>query len=102
MAVPPKFLGIPTHALLGLLTVATTATLIAVFHIPSFFGLPLYGYLGIVLLFLVIFQVSVAKHWLKIEFIWHRRNGMLIFYLGLVHATIALGAYLFHVKVLGF
>jgi hypothetical protein len=100
MTLRPKILGVPTHVWLGAALVTVTAVLIGTFHIPSFFSLPLYAYLGIGLLFLVIFQVTVAKKWLPIAFIWHRRNGMLIFYVGLVHATIALGAYLFHVKIL--
>ncbi len=100
MAIRPKVLGIPTHVIAGLLLVIIVAVLIATFGIPSVSGLAIYAYLGILLLVLVNFQVSVAKKWLPIDFKWHRRNGMLIFYIGLAHATIALGAYLFHVRIL--
>ncbi len=72
------------------------------FYIPSFFGLPLYVYVGLVLGVLVILQVSIAKKWLHIDFKWHRRNGMLIFYLGLFHGALGVAAYIFHVKVQGF
>jgi hypothetical protein len=100
MAMIPAVMGIPTHILLGLLLFIVVASYIVKFSIPSFFGLAVYAYLGIVLLVLVNFQVFVAKRWLPVDFKWHRRNGMLIFYVGLVHATIALGAYIFHVKIL--
>ncbi len=100
MAMIPAILGIPTHILLASLLFIIVASLIAKFGIPSIFGLAIYAYLGIVLAVLVNFQVFVAKRWLPIDFKWHRRNGMLIFYVGLVHATIALGAYIFHVKIL--
>ena len=100
MALRPKVLGIPTHVIIGLSLVIVVAALIVTFGIPSIFGLALYAYIGILLLFLVNFQVFVARRWLPIDFKWHRRNGMVIFYVGLTHATIALGAYLFHVRIL--
>ncbi len=100
MAMIPAIMGIPTHILLGLLLVIVVAGLIVKFSIPSIFGLAIYAYIGILLLVLVNFQVLVGKRWLPINFKWHRMNGMLIFYVGLIHATIALGAYIFHVKIL--
>jgi hypothetical protein len=102
MAMIPAVLGIPTHILLALGLVAMVGALIGVFSIPSFFGLPLYVYIGMILGVLIPLQIALAKRWLPIDFKWHRRNGLAIFYVGLIHATIAIGAYLFHVKVQGF
>lgn len=72
------------------------------FVIPSFFGQPVYLWIGMLLGTLVILQVMIAKRWLKVPFVWHRRNGWLILFVGFVHGFFAVSAYVFHVPVQGF
>ena len=71
-------------------------------YIPSFFGLPLYVWIGMFLGILVILQVGIAKRWIKVNMKWHRRNGWLILFTGLIHGGLGIAAYVFHVKVQGF
>jgi hypothetical protein len=72
------------------------------FVIPSFFGLPLYFWIGLLLGTLVIIQVLIAKKWLPVPFVWHRRNGWAILFIGFFHGFLAFSAYVLHVKVQGF
>jgi len=67
--------------------------------IPSYFGQPLYLWIGMLLGALVILQVGLGKKWIKIPFRWHRRNGWLILFVGAIHGSLAIAAYVFHVKV---
>ena len=69
------------------------------FVIPSFFGQPLYLWVGLLLGTLVVLQILIAKRWLKVPFVWHRRNGWLILFVGMFHGFLAISAYVFHVKV---
>lgn len=72
------------------------------FEIPSVFGQPVYVWSGMFLGVLVIIQVMIAKKWLPVKFIWHRRNGWLILAGMLGHGILGIAAYIFHVKVQGF
>lgn len=64
--------------------------------IPIIFGQPLYLWIGILLGILVIFQVLVAKRWIRIPFVWHRRNGWLILCVGIIHGFLAVEAFFFN------
>lgn len=97
MALRPKIMWIPTHIWLGVILAAVVAGFTFVIKVPTFFGLPIYVYIGLLLGTLVLLQISIAKHWVGVDFKWHRRNGLLIYYGGIVHATIALSAYILHV-----
>ncbi|MCX5779752.1 MAG: hypothetical protein NTV45_02815 [Firmicutes bacterium] len=55
-------------------------------------------WLGIILLLQVIFQVSTGKLWLKVPFIYHRNNGMLLALVAVVHAFYGLGIWFFNFK----
>ncbi len=52
-------------------------------------GISLVLILGIVNLALVFFQVSTGKKWLKVNFLWHRRLGVLLLLTAIVHAVLA-------------
>ncbi len=52
-------------------------------------GISLVLILGIINLVLVLFQVSSGKKWLKVNFIWHRRLGVLLLLTATVHAVLA-------------
>lgn len=72
------------------------------FVIPSFFGQPLYLWVGMVVGTLVIIQIAIGMRWVKVPFVWHRRNGWLILVVGAFHGFLAFSAYVLHVKVQGF
>jgi steroid 5-alpha reductase family enzyme len=44
---------------------------------------------GIINLLLVIFQVSTGKRWLKVNFKWHRRLGVVLLITAIIHAVLA-------------
>lgn len=52
-------------------------------------GLSLVLILGLINLFLVLFQISTGKKWLKLKFTWHRRLGVLLLFTAVVHAILA-------------
>lgn len=68
-------------------------------RIPLLFGLPIFGWLGILLYLMLTFQILTGKRILKIDFKYHRINGALIFILALVHGLLALGVYLGYVSL---
>jgi hypothetical protein len=45
--------------------------------------------IGIINLLLVLFQVSTGKRWLKVNFIWHRRIGIVLLVTVVIHAILA-------------
>mgnify|MGYP001011605276 FL=1 len=45
--------------------------------------------IGIINLLLVLFQVSTGKRWLKVNFIWHRRVGIVLLVTVVIHAILA-------------
>jgi hypothetical protein len=45
--------------------------------------------IGTVNLLLVLFQVSTGKRWLKVNFIWHRRVGIVLLVTVVIHAILA-------------
>ena len=45
--------------------------------------------IGIINLLLVLFQVSTGKRWLKVNFIWHRRLGVVLLVTVVIHAILA-------------
>jgi hypothetical protein len=61
--------------------------------IPIILGYPLHLWLGIILFFLIIFQIAVAKRILRIPFYWHRIMGYVILLIAFVHGTLGLGLY---------
>ncbi|MGB4705393.1 MAG: hypothetical protein WBI18_10030 [Candidatus Saccharicenans sp.] len=52
-------------------------------------GISLVLLLGIINLILVVFQVSTGKKWLKVNFTWHRRLGILLLFTAITHAVLA-------------
>ncbi|MDI6697539.1 MAG: hypothetical protein QME85_01205 [Candidatus Saccharicenans sp.] len=52
-------------------------------------GISLVLILGSVNLVLVLFQVSTGKKWLKINFLWHRRLGLVLLLTAIAHAVLA-------------
>ncbi len=52
-------------------------------------GISLVLLLGLVNLILVLFQVSSGKKWLKVNFVWHRRLGLLLLFTAVIHAVLA-------------
>lgn len=65
------------------------------FTIPQIFGLPINIWEGIVLIFLLTFQLLVGLRILKIDFKWHRWNGILIFVIAMIHAFLGLSVWIF-------
>lgn len=65
--------------------------------VPIIFGLPIFGWLGILLFLMIIFQVLTGAGLLKVNFKYHRINGWLILLLALLHGFLALGIYLGYV-----
>ncbi len=61
--------------------------------IPIILGQPLHLWLGIVLLFLVMFEIAVVKKLLPISFRWHRIMGYVILVLAIVHGSLVMGLY---------
>jgi hypothetical protein len=45
--------------------------------------------IGTINLLLVLFQVSTGKRWLKVNFIWHRRVGIVLLVTVVIHAILA-------------
>ncbi|HWQ80586.1 MAG TPA: hypothetical protein VN381_17295 [Anaerovoracaceae bacterium] len=60
-------------------------------RIPIIMGQPLHLWLGIILFFLVVFQIASAKKLLPVPFKWHRRTGYVVLILALLHGAIAIG-----------
>ena len=52
-------------------------------------GIPIVLILGVLNLILVLFQVSSGKKWLKVNFAWHRRLGLLLLFTAVIHAVLA-------------
>lgn len=61
--------------------------------IPIILGLPLHLWLGILLFFLISFQVATGKRPAAISFNWHRRIGYVILLLAIIHGALAIGLY---------
>lgn len=53
--------------------------------IPILAGKSFHIWLGIILILLLMFQVSTGKRWIKLPFVYHRRNAMLIFLIAMIH-----------------
>ena len=68
--------------------------------VPGFFGKPIYVYIGLVLFILVPLQVAMGLRLIpKLSFNWHRANGYVILFAGIIHATFALSVYFFRVPI---
>jgi hypothetical protein len=68
--------------------------------VPGLFGKPIYVYIGLILFILVPLQVAMGLRLIpKLSFTWHRANGYVILFAGLIHATFALSVYFFRVPV---
>lgn len=67
--------------------------------VPIIFGIPAYGWSGILLFFLIIFQVLSGRGVIKVNFKYHRINGWLILSLAFIHGFLALGLYLGYVSL---
>jgi len=52
-------------------------------------GISIVLILGVLNLILVLFQVSSGKKWLKVNFAWHRRLGLLLLFTAVIHAVLA-------------
>ncbi len=72
------------------------------FIIPSYFGTPVYAWLGLLLAVMTGFQIGTGRRWIKLDFKFHRVNGILIGIVGAIHAFFAIAAYFFGIKVQGF
>jgi len=68
--------------------------------VPMIAGKPLHVWLGIILLLQVIFQVSTGKLWLKVPFIYHRKNGILLALVASVHAFFGLGIWFLNFRII--
>ena len=66
--------------------------------VPIIFGLPSFGWAGILLFLMIIFQVLTGRGILKVNFRYHRINGWLILALAAIHGFLALGVYLGYVS----
>lgn len=64
---------------------------LAIVSIPVLLGLPLNVWLGFVLLLQIIFRLLTGRHLLKVDFRYHRINGVLIVFVAVLHALIGLG-----------
>ncbi|MCX8159962.1 MAG: hypothetical protein N3G18_03395 [Candidatus Saccharicenans sp.] len=53
-------------------------------------GVSLVLILGIINLVLILFQVSSGKKWLKVNFAWHRRLGLVLLFTAIAHALLAI------------
>ena len=67
--------------------------------IPLIAGKPLTLWLGIILLAQVTFQVLTGKRWIKVPFVYHRQNGLLIAIVAAVHAFMGLGVWFLGFKI---
>ncbi len=45
--------------------------------------------LGVINLLLILFQVGSGKRYLKVNFTWHRRLGLLLLMMAIIHAVLA-------------
>lgn len=52
-------------------------------------GISLVLILGLINLVLVLFQVGSGKRWLKVNFTWHRRLGVVLLLTAVLHAVLA-------------
>jgi hypothetical protein len=57
----------------------------------SIFGIPIHIWLGMILFVLIVFQVATGTGIIKVPFIWHKRMGLVIFLIVILHAMIGLG-----------
>ncbi|MDP3998483.1 MAG: hypothetical protein Q8P89_02610 [bacterium] len=67
--------------------------------VPVILGLPFFGWEGIALYLMLIFQVLTGSRILKVNFKYHRINGWLILTLAFLHGFLALGLYLGYVEL---
>ena len=59
--------------------------------IPIVMGQPLHLWLGVISVFIIIFQISIAKKILPLPFRWHRIMGYVLLLLVIIHGSIAIG-----------
>ena len=67
--------------------------------IPLLWGKPIQVWLGILLLFLLFFQVLTGKRVIKLPFVYHRYNAMVISVIVLIHAFLGLGLWFWGFKI---
>lgn len=93
-----------TNSSMGLICIAQgKAEGGAMFVVPSIFGKPVYVWSGLLLFFLITFQVGVGLRWIPVNFNVHRWNGKFVIPIVILgHAFFAVAAYFFGVKVQGF
>lgn len=65
------------------------------FTIPQVLGYPINIWEGIILVFLLTFQLLVGLRVIKIDFKWHKWNGILIFIIAMIHAFLGLSVWIF-------
>lgn len=67
--------------------------------VPVIAGLPAFVWGGFLLLILLVLQVLTGRRILKVPFVWHRINALLIVVIALGHAFMALGVRLWGFKI---
>lgn len=65
------------------------------FTIPSVFGLPINVWEGIVLIFLLAFQLVSGMRWLTVNPKYHKWNGIAIVAIAAIHAFLGLSVWVF-------
>ncbi|TLM98421.1 hypothetical protein FDZ73_23490 [bacterium] len=72
---------------------------VLVISIPLLWDKPVNVWLGIILIFLLGFQVLTGKGIIKLPFTYHRVNAMAIVLIAAVHAYYGLGMWFFGFKI---
>ncbi|ATW28205.1 hypothetical protein [Candidatus Formimonas warabiya] len=68
-------------------------------YVPLILGKPLHLWLGIIMIFLLVFQVLTGKRILKLPFVYHRLNAIAIIIIAAVHAFFGLGIWFFNFQI---
>ena len=69
-------------------------------YVPLLWGKPINIWLGIVLMVLLTLQILSGKHLIKLPFIFHRRNAILIVLIAAAHAFFGLGIWFFNLPII--
>lgn len=56
----------------------------------EFMGLEIFAWVGILIFILVVFQVLTGKRIIKVDFKYHRYNGMLILIIGFLKGLVGI------------
>ncbi|HRY13742.1 MAG TPA: hypothetical protein P5309_09235 [Syntrophomonadaceae bacterium] len=68
-------------------------------YVPIVAGQPAHLWLGLLLLLMLAFQLGTGKRWIRVPFVYHRRNGWVMAIIAALHAFWGLGIWFFNFRI---